>query len=69
MAPTGGGLCITLIATLFLRLSQLQERTGVQQREAELTVVRDRFRSGCGCYLNCFADFSVEEVAEARIST
>ena len=40
----------------------------MQQREAELTVVRDRFRSGCGCYLNCFADFSVEEVAEARIS-
>ena len=48
--------------------TQLQEWTGVQQREAELTVVRDRFRSGCGCSLNCFADFSVEEVAEARIS-
>lgn len=48
--------------------TQLQERTGVQQREAELTAVRDRFRSGCGCSLNCFADFSVEEVVEARIS-
>ena len=44
-----------------------QERDGMQQREAELKVVRDRFRSGCGCSLNCFADFSVE-VAEARLS-
>ena len=40
----------------------------MQQREAELTAVRDRFRSGCGCSLNCFADFNVQEVADARIS-
>ena len=34
-------------------------------KEAEVTAVCNRFRSGCGCSLNCFADFSVEE---ARIS-
>jgi len=45
-----------------------QERTGMQQREADLLAVRDRFRAGCGCSLDCFADFSVEEVADARLS-
>ena len=40
----------------------------MQQREADLLAVRDRFRAGCGCSLDCFANFSVEEVADARLS-
>ena len=49
-------------------IQSTQERTGMQQREAELLAVRDRFCAGCGCSLDCFADFSVEEVADARLS-
>ena len=49
-------------------MQSTQERTGMQQREADLLAVRDRFRAGCGCSLDCFADFSVEEVADARLS-
>jgi len=48
-------------------IQSTQERTGMQQREADLLAVRDRFRAGCGCSLDCFADFSVE-VADARLS-
>jgi len=31
-----------------------QERTGMQQREADLLAVRDRFCTGCGCSLELF---------------
>ena len=38
------------------------------EQEAEQCLTRERFQKGCGCSLNCFSDFTISEVAHARLA-
>ena len=50
-----------------MHADQSRQAQGVQ-RSAEQRLTSERFQRGCGCSLTCFSDFTVGEVAEARLS-